>query len=87
MIRLFVLIGIVGGGAITYLATYGVGPERQLPPAVSQLVKFEAAGLVPGANAMTENEEIEHDIFDLPPEDEAQLEMVLAGGGMGMPIA
>jgi uncharacterized cupredoxin-like copper-binding protein len=78
MIRLFVLLGIVGGAAITYLATYGVGPEGQLPPAVSQLVKFEAAGLAPSANAMTENEEAEHGIFEVPPEDEAQLETVLA---------
>lgn len=91
MIRLFVLIGIVGGGAITYLATYGVGPEAQLPPAVSQLEKFEAAGLIPGANALEENEEVEHGIFEVPPEDEARLEMALAnasamdmGGGSTM---
>ncbi|MEE8454945.1 MAG: plastocyanin/azurin family copper-binding protein, partial [Limibaculum sp.] len=78
MIRLFVLIGIVGGGAITYLATYGVGPEAQLPPAVSQLEKFEAAGLIPGANALEENEEVGHGVFEVPPEDEARLEMALA---------
>jgi uncharacterized cupredoxin-like copper-binding protein len=92
MIRLFVLIGIVGGAAITYLATYGVGPEAQLPPAVSQLDKFRAAGLIPEANAVTENEELEHGIFDVPPEDEVQLEQALAnapamdmgGGAMDM---
>ncbi len=78
MIRLFVLIGIVGGAAITYLSTYGVGPEAQRPPAVSQLVRFEAAGLAPNPNAVVENEEAEHGIFEVPPEDEEQLEMALA---------
>jgi len=83
MIRLFVWIGIVGGLAITYLATFAVAPEFQLAPAKSQLVKFRAEGLVPDANALTENEEAEHGIFEVPPEDEEQLEQAMSVGGMG----
>lgn len=78
MIRLFVLIGIIGGAGVVYLATYGVDPEGQLPPAVSQLVKFEAEGEVPGANDLVDNPEAGHGIFEVPIEDEAQLEMALA---------
>ena len=82
MIRLFLLIGIVGGGAILWLATFGMGPEMQQPPAVSQLEKFRAAGLLPPPEALSENEEMEHGIFELPPEDEERLEALLAEGGM-----
>jgi len=84
MIRLFVLIGIVGGLIITYLATFAVGPVTQLPPPVSLLEKYQAAGVVPGANEVVENEEIEHDIFEVPPEDKRQLEMIMSSGGMNM---
>ena len=84
MIRLFVLVGIVGGLAIAYLATFAVGPEFQLAPKVTLLKGFQAAGVVPDANSVTENEEVEHGIFEVPPEDERQLEMAMKMGGMKM---
>ena len=83
MIRLFVLLGLIGGGAIVYLATYGMGPEAQMPPAVSQLVKFREEGYIPDPNAVTENEEVEHGIFLVPPEDEEMLEAAEAEMDMG----
>lgn len=73
MIKLFVWIGVIGGTAIAYLATYGVGPEAQLPPEVSQLVMFEEEGLVPNANDLEENPELEHGVFEVPAEDAAEL--------------
>ncbi|GMQ76069.1 MAG: hypothetical protein BMS9Abin01_1333 [Gammaproteobacteria bacterium] len=84
MIRLFVLIGIVGGLLITYLATFAMAPEFQLAPAVSLLKKFEADGVIPGPNAVFENEEVEHGIFEVPAEDERQLEKAEAMAGMKM---
>lgn len=84
MIRLFVLIGIVGGSLIVYLTTFAVSPEFQLPPAVSLLKKFEADGVIPGPNAVSENEQVEHGIFEVPPEDERQLDKVEATAGMKM---
>jgi uncharacterized cupredoxin-like copper-binding protein len=84
MIRLFVLVGIAGGVLITYLAVFAVAPESQLAPAVSLLVKFEADGVVPKANAIVENEEMEHGIFDVPAEDARQLEMAMSMSGMSM---
>jgi len=55
------------------LTTFAVGPEFQLAPAVSLLKKFEARGVVPGPNAVVENEDAEHGIFEVPAEDERQL--------------
>lgn len=37
MIRIFVLVGIVGGLAIAYLAVFQLGPTSQLPPSESLL--------------------------------------------------
>lgn len=84
MIRLFILIGIVGGALIIYLAVFAVPPASQLSPAASLLVKFEADGVVPEANAVVENEEVEHGIFEVPPEDARQLKMAMSAGGMNM---
>jgi len=77
MIRLFIIIGVVTVLAVTYLATFGQGRDFQMPPRISLLEKFEAEGLVPNANALTENEEVEHETFEVPPEDEKQLAMVM----------
>lgn len=77
MIRLFVLIGVIGGTAIAYLATYGVGPEAQLPPEITQLAMFEEEGLVPNANDLEENTELEHDVFEVPEEDAVYLAAAL----------
>jgi len=90
MIRLFVLIGVIGTTAIAYLATYGVGPEAQLPPEITQLAMFEEEGLVPNANDLEENPELEHGVFEVPEEDEAQLAIAMEEfsdmdmGGMDM---
>jgi len=73
MIRLFIVIGIVGVVLLGYMATYGQGPDYQMSPSVSLLKKFEAEGVVPAANDVSENEEVEHWIFEVPPEDEIQL--------------
>ncbi len=84
MIRLFIVVGIVGVALVSYMATLGQGPEYQMAPAVSLLVKFEADGVVPAANDLVENEEVEHDIFDVPPQDEVELKKIMAMGGMNM---
>ncbi len=90
MIKLFVWIGVIGTTAIAYLATYGVGPEAQLPPEISQLAMFEEEGLVPNANDLEENPELEHGVFEVPDEDEAELAIAMEEfaqmdmGGMDM---
>ncbi len=84
MIRLFIVVGIVGTVLVSYLATYGQGPEFQLPPAVSLLTKFEAEGVVPAADELVENEEAEAGIFERPAEDDEQLRNAMSMNGMNM---
>jgi len=76
MIRLFVSIGTIGVIALLYLVM-NVGPERQLPPQVSLLKGFQEEGILPDPNGMTENEELEHDIFEVPPMDAVMLAAAL----------
>ncbi len=86
MIRLFIMIGVVGTVGLSYFVTMGQGPEYQMSQPNSLLAKFQADGLVPGANELSENDEVEHDIFEVPPEDEVQLKKAMSNpmGGMKM---
>jgi len=79
MIKLFVWIGVIGTTAIAYLATYGVAPEAQLPPEITQLAMFEEEGLMPNTNNLEENPELEHGIFEVPEEDAVYLAAALEG--------
>ncbi len=87
MIRLFILIGFVGVGGLSYLATIGQGPDYQMAPSASLLDGFQTAGLIPGPNDLVENEEVEHGIFEVPPRDEVELKkaMSMPMEGMNMP--
>ncbi len=81
MIRLFIIIGVVGVVGLGYFTTYGQGPDFQMTPQASLTTKFEKEGLIPNVNELSENEELEHDIFEVPPEDEKQLEMAMESMG------
>jgi uncharacterized cupredoxin-like copper-binding protein len=85
MIRLFVLTGALGTVLVALLVVFGVAPEFQMAPHASLLKAFEAEGVVPAPSAIVENEEVEHGIFEVPPEDERQLEKAEAMDGMSMP--
>ncbi len=90
MIKLFIVIGITGVSLATYLATIGQEPDFQMAPSSSLYTKFQKEGLMPDANAVGENDEVEHDIFEVPEEDERQLKMAMSNmegmdmGGMKM---
>ncbi len=85
MIKLFVFIGIAGVSLATYLATYGQGPDYQMSPSTSLYTKFQKEGLMPDPNAIVENDEVEHGIFEVPEEDERQLKMAMSNmDGMNM---
>jgi uncharacterized cupredoxin-like copper-binding protein len=85
MIRLFVLTGALGTVLVALLVVFGGAPEFQMAPHASLLKAFEAEGVVPAPSAIVENEEVEHGIFEVPPEDERQLEKAEAMDGMSMP--
>jgi uncharacterized cupredoxin-like copper-binding protein len=80
MIRIFVTTTIVGVAALVFLV-WNVGPEYQEPPKVTLLEQFVEEGALPDLTALVENEEVEHGIFEVPPEDEAALEAALEAAG------
>ena len=81
MIRFFVLTGLVGGALVAWLTTAGVGPISQLPQSESLLTKFRAMGYLPKNLNLSEDEDQEHGIFDLPAMDEVMLEAALEAQG------
>ena len=80
MIRIFVTTTIVGVVALVLLVWYA-GPEYQEPPKVTLLEQFVEEGALPDLTDLVENEEVEHGIFEVPPEDEAALEAALKAAG------
>ncbi len=85
MIRIFVLVGIIGGLAIAYLAVFADGPISQLPPPKSLLAEFRAEGFVPASVDLEENPAVEESgVFQVPAQDEVELDAALkAAGDMG----
>ena len=85
MIRIFVLVGIIGGLAIAYLAVFADGPISQLPPPKSLLAEFRAEGFVPASLNLEENPAVEESgVFQVPAQDEVYLDAALkAAGDMG----
>ncbi len=82
MIRIFVLVGIIGGLAIAYATIFMLGPVSQLPPSESLLTGFRAQGFVPASFNLVEDEAAEQSgVFEVPPEDEVRLAAALNAGG------
>ncbi len=91
MLKFFGLVGLVGAVVVLYLVTYGVGPERQLPPSVSLLEGFREKGFVPETVNLGEDERAEEaGVFVVPAQDGVVLEAAIAAmgdmdmGGMDM---
>ena len=74
MIRFFILTGLIGGLAVAYLTTAGVGPITQLPPPKSLLTDFREKGYVPESTSLEEDESAEElHVFEVPDEDAIHL--------------
>ena len=84
MIRLFVLVGIVGGLAIAYLSVFALGPTAQLAPSESLLVGYRAQGNVPQSFNLLEDEAVDHDTFEVPEQDAVELAKAEAAMGEAM---
>ncbi len=98
MIKIFVLVGIIGGLAITYLSVFALGPTSQLPPSESLLTGYRAEGSVPQSFNLLEDEAVDHDTFEVPEQDAVELAkaeaamgdmggMDMSGGGEAMDMA
>jgi len=81
MIRVFVLVGIIGGLAITYLSVYALGPTSQLPPSESLLTGYRAEGSVPQSFNLLQDESVDHDTFEVPEQDAVELAKAEAAMG------
>ncbi|MCF6271651.1 MAG: multicopper oxidase domain-containing protein [Rhodobacteraceae bacterium] len=82
MLKFFGIVGLVGTVGVGYLVTYGVGPERQLPPAVSLLEGFREEGSVPENRNLPDDHSAEDSgAFEVPEEDGVYLEAALENMG------
>jgi len=86
MLKFFGIVGLAGVSLATYMVTFGVGPERQLPPSVSLLEGFREDGFLPeNLNLPNDHAAEEAGVFEVPAQDEVVLEAALeAMGDMDM---
>jgi len=82
IMRFFLLFGLVLLGGTGYFIVVETPPTVQAAPAVGEYARLREEGIIPEGD-MEENEEIEHDIFGVPPEDEAMIEAAAANMDMG----
>ncbi len=93
ILRLYLTLGLVLLGGTAWFIVVKQPPTVQDVPAVPAVVKLQDEGVIPKGN-IPENEDIEHDVFVTPAEDEKHLEEAEAamgsmpgmnmGGGMKM---
>ncbi len=70
MLKFFGIVGLAGYVVTAYLVTFGVGPERQLPPSVSLLEGFREEGFVPKNRNLAFDETAEEmQVFVVPEQD------------------
>ena len=82
IMRTFLLLGLLLLGGTAYFVVVQQPPAFQLPPGVSEITRLQDEGIL-AKGPLDENEEIEHEVFGVPPEDEEMLELALADMDMG----
>ena len=82
IMRLFLIFGLILLGGTGYFIVVQTPPTVQATPMIGEIERIREEGLLP-AGIMSENEEIEHDIFGVPPEDEAMIEAAMENMDMG----
>ncbi|WP_375253895.1 multicopper oxidase domain-containing protein [Yoonia sp.] len=82
IMRLFLIFGLILLGGTGYFIVVQTPPTVQAAPAVAEIDRLREEGIIP-EGVMAENEEIEHDIFGVPPEDEAMIEAAMENMDMG----
>jgi len=82
IMRLFLFLGLLLLGGTAYFVVGQQPPTFQATPVASNVTKLQNEGLLP-VGPLAENEEIEHGIFDVPPQDEVMLEAAMENMDMG----
>ena len=80
VLRFFLLFGLALMGVTAYFIVIKQPPTVQMPPAMSEVTRFQQEGLLPTGD-IEENDEAEHGIFDVPQMDEAMLEQAMQNMG------
>jgi len=82
ILRFYLVVGLILLGGTGYFIVVQTPPTVQAAPVVGDVSRLREEGLLP-EGTMFENEEIEHDIFGVPPEDEAMIEAAMENMDMG----
>ncbi len=82
IMRLFLILGLILLGGTGYFIVVQVPPTVQAAPAVGDIERLREEGIIP-EGSLVENEEVEHDVFGVPPEDEAMIEAAAQNMDMG----
>jgi uncharacterized cupredoxin-like copper-binding protein len=80
--RFYLIAGVILLGATSYFIVIQQEPSFQEAPAMSSLVQLQRENVLP-TGPFEENEELEHDVFDVPPMDEMMLEQAMSDMDMG----
>ena len=82
ILRFYLIAGLLLLGGTGYFIVVQQEPDFQAAPITSEVVRLQQEGVLP-SGPFEENEEIEHDVFEVPPEDEAMLEAAIENMDMG----
>ena len=82
IMRLFLIFGLILLGGTGYFIVVQTPPTVQATPMIGEIERIREEGLLP-EGIMSENEEIEHEVFGVPPEDEAMIEAAMENMDMG----
>ena len=82
IMRFYLIAGVILLGATSYFIVIQQEPSFQEAPAMSSLVQLQRENVLP-TGPFEENEEQEHDVFDVPPMDEMMLEQAMSDMDMG----
>ena len=86
IMRFYLLFGLVLLGGTGWFIVVDTPQTVQTPPTIGEVVRLREEGVIP-EGVLVENAGIEHDVFGVPPEDEAMIEAAredMDMGGMDM---
>ncbi len=83
IMRFFLVTGLILLGGTAYFVVGQQPPTYQAAPMTGEVTILQAEGVFPTGD-IAENEEVEHSVFGVPEEDEAQLAAAMANMDMNM---
>ena len=81
IMRTFLFLGLLLLGGTAYFVVGRTPPTVQAAPFMSNVTMLHEEGLLP-VGPLAEDEEVEHDVFEVPPQDEVMLEAAIANMDM-----